>query len=417
MLTYINIVGGKEHMKKILVTFFLVLIMLLLPISNATISANTYELQINSTGEEDSPELFITKSQYSTLNTFIDNNFEGDLKQEATDIVENVTSYNSEEKHYKIIMNNLITAVEEHGYYKIITESEFADVDSKSELNQLIDNKWNFSSRPLGILINELINLIKNRLGWLYELFYQGGTLFVEGVSLAKDFINSFQDVNIAILFASAVNLVVYIPIEYFSESVKDLFNLDIASFLQRIQELTGTFTSDLYVITQTLEDILSLFGNLFQSFLDYLSEVVDFLGWIDNEDPWEQKITVKGTAKNLFGQPIAGATVTCRGVETITDSEGYYEFEVNVSDDYNDSIPTNSLYGLHNCQINISKDGETLKQTPIKLSYVVSGGEIYWPFLITRLNEIILELIEILVEKINIILEKYGFPPIVIYT
>ncbi len=403
-------------MKKIAVSIFLVIIMLLLPISTATISAKNYDLQINSTGEEEEPELFITKSQYSTLGTFIENNFEGDLKQEATDIVENVTSYDSKEKHYKVLMNNLITAVEEHSYYKIITESEFADVDSKSELNQLLENKWNFSARPLGQLINELINLIKNRLGWLYELFFQGGTLFVEGVALAKEFINRFQDVNIAILFASAVNLVVYIPIEYFTESVKDLFNLDLDSFLLRIQELTGTFTSDLYVITQTLDDVLSLFGDLFQSFRNYLSEIIDFLGWIDNDDPWEEQITVKGTAKNLFGQPIAGATVTCRGVETTTDSNGYYEFKVNTSSS-NDSIPSNSLYGLHNCTITISKDGETLKKTPVRLSYVVSGGEIYWPFFITKLDEVILEIILILVEKINILLESYGFSPIIIYT
>lgn len=414
MHTYI-IVGGKEHMKKIFATIFLVVLMLLLPINTATISNNIYDLQINSTNSADSPELFITKEQYTSLDAFIENNFEGELKQEAKNIVNNVTTYDTEEKHYKVIMNNLMDAVEEHGYYKIISESEFADVDTKPELRQLLNEKWNFSARPLGNLINRIIDLIKNRLGWLYEIFYQGGSLFVEGVDLAKDFIDSFQDVNIAILFASAVNLVVYIPIYYFLESVKDLFNLDFEGFLQKMQDFTGAFTSDLYTISETLEDILSLFGDLFESFRNYVSDISDFLGWIDTDNPWEDQITIKGKAINLLGQPIANATVSCRGIEATTSSTGYYEFKVNSTSNSNDSFPSNSLYGFHNCTITISKDGKTLKQTPTKLSYVVSGGQIYWPFMITRLSEIILELLELLIERINIFLETYGFSVIIL--
>ena len=403
-------------MKKVFITFFLVALMLLLPINTAIKTDYASNVKIDSETDEESPQLFITKSQYATLDSFIENNFEGEVKQEAISIVDNVTSYDPEERHYKINMSFLIDAVDEHGYYKVISESELADVGSKSELNQLINERWNFSARPLGILINEIINLIKNRLGWLYELFYQGGSLFVEGVGLAKDFIDRIQDVNIAILFTAAVNLVVYVPIYYFSESVKDLFNLDLEGFLFKIQEFTGTFTSDLYSIAQTLEDMLSLLGNLFKPFQNYVSDISDFLGWIDTEDPWNNQITVKGTATNLIGQPIVGANVTCRGVETTTDNNGYYEFKVNASNNSNDSFPPNSIYGLHNCTITISKDGEVLKQTPTKLSYAVSGGQIYWPFLITNINEALLELIEFIIEKINILLELFGLPPINLY-
>jgi len=152
-------------MKKIFVVFFLAAILLTLPVNTAVISTDVYSIENISEKDKDSPELFITQAQYAKLDTFIQASFQGEVKQEAINIVKNVTIYDSEEKHYKINMNNLIQAVKEHSYYKIISESELAEVDTKSKLNQLINDRWNFSARPLGKLINEIINLIK--IGWV----------------------------------------------------------------------------------------------------------------------------------------------------------------------------------------------------------------------------------------------------------
>lgn len=395
-------------MKKIFIACFLTAVMLLLPF-HAIVKSSDLSKDIDNLSicDEETPELFMTKEQFNLLNSYVEKNFEEENEQQAKDIVNDIVVYNEEEGHYTIDTNNLIDAVNLHSYYKVIPNDYLINVNSKSELNQLINQHWDFSTKIFGQLINEIVNIIKPRLGWMYQLFYQGGSLFVEGVNLAIDLINQIQNLNIAILFTSVVNLIVYIPIYYFSESVKDLFNLNVEGFLDKIEQFTEAFTIELYSLIETVEIILEALGQVFKPFLNYISSVGDFASWIVNDDPWNNQITVKGVATNLFGMPLASATVTCRGKNTTTDSNGRFEFKIDPSTSSEDSIPSKNLYGIHNCSITISKDGTILKRTPAKLSYVFSGGEISWSFFVAKTRNIQNPLRLILIEKLNIILEK----------
>ncbi len=398
-------------MKKKIFVYFLATVLLLLPFNAVATSINLPNTDSLSMCSQDPPELVMTKEQFNFLTSYIEKNFEEENKQQAKDIVNNIVIYNSEEGRYKIDTNNLTEAINFYSYYKVIPNDQLLNVNSKSELKQLINEHWDFSNKIFGKLINEIINIVKPKLGWMYELFYQGGTLFVEGVNLSIGFINQIANLNIAILFTSFVNLIVYIPIYYFSESVKDLFNLNIEGFLTKIQQFTTAFTTELYALIQTVEIILEAFGQTFKNLLSYTSSVGAFVNWIINDDPWKNQITVKGVATNLFGIPLAGATVTCRGINTTTDSNGRFEFTIDPSANSEDSLPSKSWYGLHNCSITISKDGEVLKRTPVKLSYVFSGGEIRWSFFVIKTRNIQTPLRAILLEKLNSILERiYSF-------
>ena len=383
--------------------------MLLLPFSAVTGTVNNPNIKNEPLLiDEVPPELFLTQDEYNYLSSFIESHFEGIVEEQAKNIVKNITVYNSEEGYYKLKINNLIKAIETYSYYKIIPDDELKNVSDRYELKQLINAHWDFSGKVFGNLINEIINLIKLRLGWFYRLFSDGGSLFVEGVNLAIAFIDEIQNLEIAKLFTYVVNLIVYIPIYYFSESIKNLFNLNLSGFNQKIDEFINLFSENLTALIQIVEDILITLGEKFQTLVNYISDIGDFVSWLANGDPWEQQITVKGIAFNLFGKPIDGATVICKGISTITNSTGEFEFKVNSSNNSIDSIPPNSWYGIHNCVITISIDGEVLKQTPTKLSYVFSGGEISWPFIILKVKNKVMPFKSVLLEKINIILDRF---------
>ncbi len=72
------------------------------------------------------------------------------------------------------------------------------------------------------------------------------------------------------------------------------------------------------------------------------------------------------------------------------------------------DSFPEFEYYGMHNCQITVSKDGEVLKQTPTILSYAFSGGEINWPFIIPKAKNIDISFRTILIERLNSMMERF---------
>ena len=373
-------------MKRIIIACFLTIILLIVPFTTVARTIDTSKTKkFSSFYVVEPPELFLTIDEYYILSSYIEFNFEGATKEQAKTISQDITIFDSEEMHYKINTNNLTNAIEEYSSYKIIADDELTKIQSKSELMQLINEHWDFSGKIFGNLINKIMELLRPRLGWTYTLFSEGGALFVQGVNLAKVFIDNIQNLNIALLFTTVVNLIVYIPIYYFTESIRDLFDLDLNAFNQQIDEFLGVFTNNLTALIQIVEGLLIALGEPFHSLTTYVSDVGDFIGWIANEDPWKQPIKIKGSVMNLLGTPVSGVMITCRGLSTTTDNSGYFEFNVNPSNGTEDSIPSNSWYGVHNCSMTISKDGTILKQTPTKLSYVFSGGEISWPFVTAK--------------------------------
>ena len=397
-------------MKKIIVAFFVAFIMLMIPV---TVNSVTIEMKnksgIDNEENEVEPQMYITTSQRGELILFIDINFEGEDKVEANAILDDILTYDSEYEVYDVEVDPLVDAVEEYSYYHIIPQEDIDNAGSITELRQLIIDFWTFVQYPFAELIEKIIDIIKDRVGWLYELFSEGGALFIQGVDLAKNFILNIQNLNIAKLFASAINLLVSIPILYFSESIKTLFNLDVDGFIDTIEEFTGAFTTNLSTLITDVEEFLILFGETFQPLINYLSDIGDFVDWLTIEPyPWQQEIQVSGSVNYLLGgDPLSGVQVSCRGETVTTGSNGGFSFNVAPSDTSQDSIPKENWYGLHSCIISVSRNGEQIKQTPKILSYVCSGGKIEWPFLVVKSRSVEKNYFSLLQERINNFLLK----------
>ena len=369
-------------MKKVLVAFFLAIIMILVPVSANAVTVDIKNHPVFNAYNEDAPELFITSDSHSDLERYIDNNYANEPQADA--ILNSIFSYDSENDFFLADEDILIDSVEEYGYYHVIPDNDLNNVQSKSELNGLIYQYWDFSDYPFGDLINEILEKVKLRLGWIYELYYKGGGLVNNGVTIARQFIDNIQSLEIAIVVAALVNVLITIPIYYFSQSIKALFNLDLGGFSATIAEFTGIFTEDLQTLIANIIAIFELLPEIFQPIIDFANEIQVFVDWIRSE-PWKAPITITGNVLSLLFLAYPDAEVSSRGESDITDANGNFEFTVYPTGDSEDSLPANSWYGLHLCQITISKDGEVIKTTPKVLSYVFSGGTIDYTIIVPK--------------------------------
>ncbi len=396
--------------KKIIIASFFVFLMLLVPFTAVSETINKDRIKNFTNFYEEAPKVYINEEENEDLNDYVDDTYSGEDKTEAKNIVDSIISNNPElEDTYLVDMVQLSDIIESSYYYRAIPDKDLNDVTTKAQLNDLIDEYWNFDEYIFEGLIVKIIELIKNRLGWMHQFFNQGHILFVDGVTLAKQTISNIQAIDIAVLVASFVNLIIKIPAWYFSESIKKLFNLDFEGFTETISNFTGAFTNELVVFISDIISILEFFEDTFRPFINYLERTQDFIDWLVNDQPWKDKITVSGVA-TLNGKPLANANITCRGEKTQTDSEGNFYLTVFPSNNSEDSVPSNSWYGMHNCVITVSKDGEVLKETPKILSYVFSGGIIEWTFFVIKSKArsldkpSILQIISKILERIQLI-------------
>ena len=400
-------------MKKIIIAFFFAVMLLMVPVSTVGKTVNNSSGKYFLNADDESPVIYITEEELFVLDQFIDQNFEGEDKAQAEAILEEIISYDQEYRLYLIGVDELADALDVYGFKQPIPKHLLTsqNIGTKDELLDLIDEYWGTSDSPFKGLIEKIIDLIKHRLGWMYDLVSYGGGLFANGINLAIDFIEQIKLLKNAIIFAIMFNLIVSIPLYYFSEIIRTLFDLDIEGFFNIIEEFTGAFTIELSELVDTIEAVLEPLGPAFDDIKDYVAQISDFVDWLtDPIKPWQGEITVSGVAKTFLGVPYTGAEVTCRGVTVVTDSQGRFEFTVQPSNDAEDSKPENSWYGVHNCVITVSKDGVVKKQTPIILSYVFSGGEITWPFFILKVRSTDTNLRTIFAERLNLFLQRFQF-------
>ncbi len=391
-------------MKKVFIACFLALIMLMVPVTTATKTANMPKMKNISSANVDPPQFFITLEGLNGLYNYIDTNFEDDEdKDDAYELVDGIIS-----SYLEVDIVQLADASEKYGYQPI-PEIELDEVTTKGELNDLLDRYWvkngGLIENLFGDLVNKIIELIKARLGWVYQFFTDGGSLFVEGVNLIVGFIQGLKNLEIAKGFVSIVNIIISVSMYYFSQSIEDLFNLNIKAFLDTMANLTQAFTDETLLLIEWVKITLEAIGAEFRPIVDYLSRIGDFIDWLVNDEPWKDQIKVSGVVI-LNAARLAGATVTCRGQSITTNSDGEFSFYADPNPDA-DSFPPNEWYGMHRCVITVSKDGRVLKETSSKLSYVFSGGEINWLFFIIKGKSKNTNLRTILIEKLNNILEK----------
>jgi len=391
-------------MKRIFIAIFLLIIMLMVPVTTATKTADIPKIKNILPNNIDPPQFYITVEELNGLYNYIDENFEDEEDRTAAyELVEEIISTDLE-----VDIIQLADASEEYGY-RFIPDTELNQVTSKEELNDLLNEYWvkngGLIENLFGDLVNKIIELIKGRLGWIYHFFTEGGSLFVKGVNLIVGFIQGIKNLEIAKGFVSIVNVIISVSIYYFSKSIKDLFSLNIKAFLDTMANFTQAFTNEIIILIEWVKSTLEAIGEEFQPLVDYLAEVTVFIDWLVNDEPWNDQIKVSGVV-SLNAVLLEGATVTCRGTSDITDSNGQFSFYVNPNPDEN-SFPPNEWFGMHNCVIIVSKDGNVLKETPSKLSYVFSGGEINWIFFIIKGKPKNINLRTIIIEKLNNILER----------
>jgi len=228
-------------------------------------------------------------------------------------------------------------------------------------------------------LIQKIIEMIKGRLGWIYEFFSRGVTLFIDGATLLVDFMK--QQINVAVAvtatFVLIINQFLTAP-EKVRELIDHLFSREFQDFMDTIIDVKDEFVGHCKDLLNGVKTFIENF-ELINKYIYGENGVYDFLEWIDS-DPWMNPIQVTGVVKRN-GRALSGATVTCRGVSVQTNSNGRFDFSV-PSTPGDDSFPPGEWYGMHNCQMKVSYEGEVLKETMPLLSYSFSDGTIEWTFL-----------------------------------
>jgi len=384
-------------MKKIFVAFFMAFIMLMIPVTSVAQTQHIENISKLSALNDDLPKIFITAEERDELNQYIENNFNDDLKDDALGVVNSIINDDLE-----VDTIALAEALDHYGYHPIPQDKLTVDI-TESELKQLLEEYWGvvdgvFTRNLFGNLINKIIDLIRGRLGWMYQLFTDGVYLFREGVRLVIDYIQ--LPIVVIVAFISIINQILAIP-QLLSNLVKLLFSLKFSDFINTVLDFVHEFGQDLSDMINAVKQLL----NDFVSIKEYLGEIQAFIVWLAGE-PWKQPILVTGAVKkNML--PLAGATIICRGQTTKTDSNGEFSFYVNSTPD-DDSVPPGQWYGMHNCAITVSENGEILKESPKLLSYAFSGGEINWVFRIwkSRSSSMILHSrVEQVLQKIQLFL------------
>lgn len=366
--------GAKEDMKKILIVFFLVFLMLLAPMTSVAKTTNSQN-QIKTTINDDidPPKIFLSDEDQLELNTYINSNFQGDEQDQAKNIANNIVASDG-----GVDINELFDLLMLYGYPQI-NEEELKQVSTKNELNQLLDDFWGvkngvFTENIFGNLIHKIIDLIKGRLGWLHYFLDEGVNLFVKGVRIIVNATN--LPVPLLVALVAVANRILSIP-GYIADLVKDIFNLDFNEFVDSFIGIIEDFAADVVTL---IEETKNFFQNI--TIRSYLNNLKGYFQWLETE-PWKNSILVTGTVR-YNGFLLKNADVKCRDKISKTDDQGRFSFYVQVSPS-DDSLPANKWYGLHNCSITVSKDGKVLKNTPTFLSYVFSGGKIAWAFLVIK--------------------------------
>lgn len=368
-------------MKKIIIAIFCAALMLVLPITSTALNTSVKSTLISANNDE-MPTIFITMEQKAELDNFVNSIADNTAKQEAKSLVNTIAIL--EKDHYKIDMEALANALSRIGFRPIPEEKLNPDnilTIDEQYLNQLLDeywglNNWKFKNNPIGDLIQKIIGMIKDRLGWVYKFFSDGISLFIDGVTLLADFVK--QQVNVAVAVSATFVLIIN-ELLAAPEKIKDLigllFDRDFQGFMDKALEIKDEFVGNCKDFIDGIRQFITNFASLNA----YVDEVYAFLNWIDS-NPWMEPIQITGVVKRN-GIPLPGATVTCRGVSVTTDSNGRFDFSVSSTPGEN-SLPPGEWYGMHNCQIKVTENGELLKETPNLLSYSFSDGKIQWTFL-----------------------------------
>lgn len=217
------------------------------------------------------------------------------------------------------------------------------------------------------VLPSSVFDLIIKRLGWVYDLWLHSKTILNDARILLRD--------------------AKTIPVELKSDIAKLTFYLrDIKNIIQLWIEakwwqlflklkLFIDLVEDIQNIITSVQEIISNLQRASSDVIRFAKDLTNFVKWI-TEEHWKDNILVDGKVLKIFtGYP--NVKINCRGYNTTTNEMGEYNLMFPPEEDVD--IP---VWWVHNCQVTAVPPNGTGKSSPAQLSYVFSGGEMYWLFI-----------------------------------
>ena len=333
------------RLKEIFLAVFVTILFLCAPIAQ-TVSCEEVNKINESINTISIFKVKLTEKQVQLLNDFIEKLPSIVDKNIAKSIVNQILSNNEE-----------LDVVQFGGFLR---EYGYENISHYQETTNIVDD-----------LLNFIMQLINDRLGWVYDLLQKTSDVISDTQRL-------WNDKSLPKEILNELKLLI--------EKLRELQNLSTflidGNYWQFLKAWDpGIIIQDITIIIQSVEQLANDFGILTGDIIRFISDTSNFINWFA-EKPWEQPIHIYGRVMKLT-TGLSNVTINCRGIANVTDEEGYFSFFVNSTpDDY--SIPPNVQYGIHQCIITAEKNG-TIKETPAELSYVFSDGSIYWIFLMNK--------------------------------
>lgn len=331
--------------KKIFISFFVIILFLCMPITQ-TISYDEVN-KINGNNYTVSTfKVELTEKQVQSLNDFIEKLPSVEDKNVAKNIVNQVLSDNKE--------------LDVVRFGELLRKNGYENISHYQETTNIVDD-----------LLNFIMQLIIERLGWVYHLIQKTSDVLSDTEQLWNDRSLPKEIIN---------------ELKLVTEKFRELQNLTTfliqGKFWQFLKAWSpGIIIQDITVLIQSIEQLSNDFGILTGDIARFISDTKNFINWFA-ENPWEQPIHIYGRVMKLT-TGLSNVTIRCRGIENVTDEEGYFSFFVN-STPNDRSIPPDVYYGIHQCIITAESNG-IIKETSAELSYVFSDGGIYWLFFMNK--------------------------------
>jgi len=328
---------------KIVLTL-LISILLLTPISSALISHKS-ENDIEK-GIFNPFTIQLSEENIISIEKFIANNCSNIQKTSVESIINKVITQEN-----KFNVQLFINLIEEQGIQSVFYPSETIGIEDD--------------------ILNFLLQMIEDRIGWVYE-FYQESTQLIYSTK------NLWDDRTLPQEIINELTTLIN-KLEELQILLTTLINKEYMTFLKEWSP--GLIIQQITEIVESIESIARDIGILVGDIQQFIYSVSNFINWFSSE-PWKQPIHIYGQViKGVNG--VSNITVTCNEVTSNTNETGFFDFYIEVIPS-NSSIPPDSYYGLHNCIISIDNNGETIS-SPSLLSYVFSDGGIYWLFIISN--------------------------------
>ncbi|MCD6107940.1 MAG: hypothetical protein J7J89_00455 [Thermoplasmata archaeon] len=251
---------------------------------------------------------------------------------------------------------------------KIISQNGTVDINTlKNVFNKSTPVREDLIMVYFAVLPNSVFDLIIKRLGWVYDLWVHSKIILSDARVLLNDARTIPKELR-----ADVAQLVFYL------KDLKNIIQLWIeAKWWQLFLKLNLfiDLVQDLQNLVATIQGVISNLQRASSDVIRFGKDIANFAKWV-TEEHWKDNILVTGKVmKGFIGYP--NVEVKCKGYNTTTDEMGEYSLTYPPEEDMD--VP---VWWIHNCQVTAIPPNGTGKSSPPQLSYVFSGGEMYWLFI-----------------------------------